>query len=108
MGKKIGDKKIKKVDKGSETKQVKGTESVGEVKGVKKTSSVAAAGRVGSATDRKETQKMTLQEREKIFKMIEDEAEKMFDSSSLSPEQKKLVKEAVKIAVDSGLIEEES
>ena len=63
----------------------------------------AGGGRVG----RQATRTMSLEEREELFRLIDEEAERMFGSGILTPEKRSIVQQAVKMAVDSGLVEKE-
>lgn len=71
---------------------------VGDVKGVKKT---------GSADGKRSTNQMTLAERERILHLVEDEAKEFFKESGLPPEKQQIIQKAVKMAIDSGIIDEE-
>ena len=87
---------------------VEQTESVGEVKGVKKARSVGGVKGVGKAGAGGGKLPITAAERDQLFQMINEEAEKMFEGSSILPEeQKKIVTDAVKMAVDASVIDEE-
>jgi len=105
--KKIDGKKVGGVDKAAPTDQIKETESVSELSSVKKASGVAPVSSTGKAGQTRSTRTLTHKEREKIFAMIEEEAEKLFKDSDISPGQQKTIADAVKMAVDSGLIDEE-
>lgn len=107
MSKKGDDGKIGGIKGPKGTTSVESTDAVGNVGGVKATSSVGAIGRAGSIGQRRGTRTMTLQEREELFKMINEEADKMFKQSGMPPEKQRLVADAVKMAVDSGLIDDE-
>ena len=112
MTKKIGDKKVTSV-KSSEVKetggaeQIKESSTVGQVGKVQGATGVAGAGSVGAVGKRRATRVMSYAEREEYFRMVEEEAEKMFAGSGMTPEKQKLVAQAVKMAIDSGLTEEQ-
>ena len=107
MADKKDDTKIGGVKSTKVTTGVESTEAVGTVGGVKATSSIGGVGRAGSIGKQRGTRTMSFEEREQLFKMINEEAEKMFKSSGMSKDKQQMVAEAVKIAVDSGLLEEE-
>jgi hypothetical protein len=48
---------------------------------------------------------MSLAEREQLFQMVDQEAKKLF-GDAISSEKRKLVEDAVKMAIDSGLVDE--
>lgn len=97
--------KIGKVGKSDQLKGVQKTENVSEVEQVKKTSGVSGVGRTLEGT-RRPTRTMTVAEREKLFGMIQEEAEKLFKDSGLPAAQREVIENAVKIAVDSALVDD--
>jgi|GEM_PF-1557581 len=110
MTKKIGDKKIASI-KSTDVKSteaadsVKGTGSVGAVSAVKQTGGVSAsAAATGSTAKRRATVVMSYAEREQLFQMVTEEASKLFAGSKMSGEKQKIVADAVKMAIDSGLL----
>jgi hypothetical protein len=115
MGKKPGDTKIggikssivKPTDTAKEVAGAEAVSEVGEVAGIKATSAVGGTKAAGAAGRRRATRTMTLQEREHLLQMVQEEAEKMFANSALSAERKKTVADAVKMAIDAGLIQED-
>lgn len=99
-------------------------EKVGGVKNLKNAEAVKKAGGVSevdsvdktAATERvvktrpsklQGTRVITSAEREKLFSMITEEADKMFESGVLPKEQKSIVETAVKQVIDASIIEEE-
>lgn len=105
MNGKIGDKKIGGVNTTRETSQVDRAQEVGGVEETRAIGQVRGAGSVGDR--RRPTRVMTAEEREKFFKMVDEEADRLFGSNALSPKRRELVKQAVKMAVDSGLLPED-
>jgi len=87
--------------------EVEKTSSVDESSKVKKVTRVGGISRAGSVQNRKQTKVMTTAERDKLFRIINEEAEKMFGSDSVIKEKKEIVATAVKMAVDAGLLDEE-
>lgn len=116
MVKKPGDKKIGGV-KSSVVKptttadEVKGTEAVSdvsEVQGIKPTAAVSGTkgpGAVGGK--RRATRVMSLAEREELFKMVSEEADKLFAGTGMTDARKKIIADAVKMAMDSGMMPDE-
>lgn len=82
------------------SKSVK-TSKVGSSSQVEKTEKKVAAGRA-----RRPTRPMTSAEREHLFSLIQEEADKMFGPEGLPQSQRATVETAVKMAIDSSLIEE--
>ncbi|RMG44398.1 MAG: hypothetical protein D6719_01910 [Candidatus Dadabacteria bacterium] len=101
------DKTVGGVTSTKGTRGVKGTEAVSEVERVKKTEEVGRVGKVGAAGKRRPTRTMSSAEREELFRIINEEADKMFADSPIPPEEREAVKNAVKMAVDAGLIPED-
>ena len=107
MADKKDDTKIGGVKSAKVTTGVESTEAVGNVGGVKAATSVGGVGRAGAIGKQRGTRSMSFEEREQLFKMINEEADKMFKNSGMSKDKQQMVAEAVKIAVDSGLIDDE-
>lgn len=107
MTKKIGDKKIGTVQSTHEAGKVQGMETVSGVTGIKATSGVGGVGGVDAISKRRPTRVMSAAEREQLFSMINEEAEKMFAGGHLSEEQKRVVTSAVKMAVDASIVDGE-
>ncbi len=101
---KIGDKKIKGVQSTTASKSVERPEAVGGVTSIRPTQNVGGVSGVGGIGKRRATREMTLAEREELFKMISEESEKLFGAAGISQEKKKVFENAVKIAVDAGLL----
>ena len=104
---------VDKVD-GKKTGKLKGTAGTGgvddsqDVSGVGKASAtgkVSKVGATGSDGVRRPTRTMTLAEREELFSIINEEAQKIFKNSDLPDEQREVVVRAVEMAVDSALID---
>ncbi|MCB0328872.1 MAG: hypothetical protein KDD70_04395 [Bdellovibrionales bacterium] len=100
--KKKGVTGIEKARKSSSIKQV---ESVEEVSKIGKVESVRGAGRAGAAAGL--TPNIRYVDRDKLIGMVTEEAEKLFANSKLSADKKKIITEAVKMAIDSSLVPEE-
>lgn len=107
MTKKIGNKSIKKVTSTDQTKVIKDTATVSSVNSIKPTSGVGAVQRAATTKASRLTRTMTLAEREYLFRLINEEAEKMVDSGELSENRRDIVEGAVKMAIDATLIDED-
>lgn len=108
MAKKGDDKKIGGIKSTDQTKAIRGTQSVSEVEGVKGASAIGAIKGGQAIGKRRPTRTMSLAEREHLFSMINEEADKMFATGALSKQHKQVVQKAVKMAIDTTLGEEES
>lgn len=76
---------------------------------------VGTVGQVSPATEqqrtarvRRPTRPMTSAEREHLFKLIHEEADKMFGPNGLPESQRRTLEGAVKITVDASMVEEEN
>jgi hypothetical protein len=101
---KVGGKgKISSLDKAREAQEVHKTSGVEQVSGVQK------AGGVGGVSATRATglsgKALTIADKQRIHLLVEEEAEKMF-SDKVPSQKKELLKEAVKRAIESGLIDE--
>jgi hypothetical protein len=103
---KIGGKKIGGVKQTTQSDSVDGAESVDDVGSVKKAGGVGGVSGTSRAGNRG-TRTMTMADREKLFSMVSDEAEKLFKKGQIPAEQREVIEEAVKMAIDAGLLEEE-
>lgn len=104
---KIGDKKIGRVDVTKHTSDVEKTGAVDQITSVKGATSVGSVGKAGGISKRGGTRTMTLAEREQLFSLINEEADKLFSEGSPLASQKDMLRKAVEMAVDSGLVDEE-
>ena len=102
---KIGDKKLRGVKPTSGTERVDDPQAISSVGGVKPAGRVGEASGVGALNRRRLTREMTAEEREKLFKMINEEANKIL--SGVSAKKKEIVADAVKMAIDGGLLPKE-
>ncbi|MBX7137411.1 MAG: hypothetical protein K1X83_05455 [Oligoflexia bacterium] len=104
MTKKIGDKKkVGEVTSTNRATEVEGTQAVGNVQGIKPTSAIGGVTKAGGIGKRGATRSMTMAEREELLRLIEEEAEDMFGKSASNANKQKVVN-AVKMAVDIGLM----
>jgi hypothetical protein len=99
-------KKIGGVSGTSKAKGIEKTESVSEVEQVRKADSVSGVGGISDPAKRRATRAMTLAEREELFKMVDEEAKRMFGDSEFSEQHKQVVQQAVKMVIDAAVIDE--
>jgi hypothetical protein len=100
--------KIGRVSATDKTKQVDRAQAVDGIQQVKAASAIERLKGVGGASmDRRATKTMSPEERERVLRMIREEADKLFSDGLLPASQKELVQQAVLMAVDSGIIVEE-
>jgi peptide subunit release factor 1 (eRF1) len=107
MVKKIGDKKVGIIDPTKEADSISKTTGVSGVDAVKPTSAVGGANTIGGVRARRSTRMMTMAEREELFKMVSEEAEKLFPPGTLPQHKKAVIAGAVKMAIDASITDEE-
>jgi len=98
-------KNVKGIGKTQKTTSVSKVDNIEEVKKVGKTTGVKRSGKTPQAGDN--LQRLRYEDREKLLGMVDEEAKNLFRSSKLPEEQKRLIREAVKMAIDSALVEED-
>ncbi len=110
-GKKIGGVKATEVHGAEASSEVDKTEKVSNVSQVSEVKGAAgvdkASGVGGVGGNRRATRIMSAAEREQLLALVDDEAKKMFSGTQMSPERLQTVRQAVKIAIDSGIIVQE-
>jgi len=89
-----GAKNIEKAGRVSDVGEVEKASAVGGVKGAR-------------SVQRKATGVMTKAERDSLFQMIDEEADKLFGEDGLPKKQQEVVQKAVKMAVDASIIDED-
>ncbi len=102
-----GKKKVGSVESSKTTETIEEAKGVGQVGAIQKTGAISGVGKVGEDSKRRPTRTMTLAEREMLFEMVNEEAKKLFGDSKVPPEQRKIIEDAVKMAIDSGLVDED-
>jgi hypothetical protein len=107
MTKKIGDKKVGVVQSTRQTTNVEGAGAVSNVGNVKATSAVGGIKRSSGITKERLTRSMSAAEREELFRMINEEADKMFGSEGVPEARRQVVETAVKMAIDAGIVVDE-
>ena len=108
MTKKIGDKKISGVTSTTEAEGVQGTQSVTGIAGIRPTTGVRGVGGASGIGRRRATRLMSSAEREQLLNMINEEAEKLESQGILPRGQKETVSKAVRMAVESGIVDDET
>ena len=98
------DKKIKGIGATTRASEVEKLKEVDRVKAAGAVSGVKGASGIAS---RRATTIMTAAEREKFFRMIEEEADKLAESGAIPKRDKAVVSKAVKMAIDSGVLDED-
>ena len=101
--KKSGPGKIGRIESTDRTTGVKGAEAVGEVDAVKATGAVGAVTRAGAVKGRSAVNAITPGRRDELYRLIQEEAEKIFAASKTKGKRKEEVIKAVKMAVDMGM-----
>ena len=103
---------VKKIDNNRPSSPV-GATAV-EPKQATKAADVSGAGSVQGATGqtessrvRRPTRPMTAEERAHLFRLIHEEADKMFGSNGLPESQRETLEGAVRMTVDASVVEEE-
>lgn len=99
------DSRIGKVGSTSRTKAVKETEAVAGVGAVKEVGKVDAVKAIlGASRIDSVGRVVTKAEHAQIMKLISEEAETFFQESQIPASKRKVIKDAVVMAVDAGLI----
>jgi hypothetical protein len=113
MTKGSDDKKIGGIRSTKETRSIEGTgviegsESIGGVTSVKGASSVGSVKGSGQVARASSTKILSAKERDKIFSVIREEADKLVGEGILPSSKKDIAKSAVMMAIDSALVEDE-
>ena len=108
MAKKIGKKKsIKGVDTTKATKNVDEASAISEIGGIKALSGVGKVAKSGVIQRSQITQNISASERDKLFRMINEETDKLCNDGTISPKSREVVENAVKMVVDAAIIDDE-
>ena len=105
MVKKIGGIKTTGAGPVQPTGQSTQTGEAAKVSGVGQVGATTEQARVGRV--RRPTRPMTAAEREHLFKLIHEEADKMFGANGLPESQRNTLENAVRMTVDASIVEEE-
>ena len=101
------DAKIGGIKSTKQTEDIEGTKRVSDVSGVKSATAIGSIGGAGDSSKRRATRTMTLEEREELFRIVKEEASSLFGKSGIPKEKQSILEDAVKMAIDSGLLEED-
>lgn len=94
--------------KGTETPEtIQRAGAVSEVEKTQKTAPVAGVRAASALGKTRGVQALTAAQREAVFTMVHEEADRLFGKSGLSKKQRDVVEAAVKMAIDSVLLEED-
>jgi hypothetical protein len=96
---------VKRINKTGATSGVKATEAVSEierVKGAEAVKGVSAVSRVKATTG---VGSITFEQRDKLFSMISQEAEKLASQGLISKNQREVVEKAVQMVIDGALVD---
>jgi len=100
--------KIDRIGATKGTRRVDPTAGVQSVGAIRPTAGVQGVGRVGGVQSAERADRvMTGAQRERLLGMIQEEAEKLFPVGSLPAAQREVVKRAVMMAIDAGIIVKE-
>lgn len=100
--------KIDRISPSKGTKRVDPTEAIRSVDAIRPTAGVHSVARVGGVrTAHRSERALTRTERDKLLGMIREEADKLFAGGMLPKAQREIVKRAVTMAVDAGIIVQE-
>ena len=103
---------VKKVEGNRPTNQspasaVEGSTAVGAAK-IGSVNEVAARDKlVQAGRARRPTRPMTAAERDHLFRLIHEEADKMFGEDGIPPAKRETVEGAVRMAIDGAIVDEE-
>jgi len=93
--------------KGTSVRGIKDIDSTRGVEQVEKVSEVDQVKSSSAISKRKSTREMSWEEREKLFGLVQEEAKKLFGKSKIPARQREVIEQAVKIAIDASIPEEE-
>lgn len=100
--------KISGVDGLRGSHQIERLSGVESVEKTQKASAVSAVKRVGAAGRTGSISAITAANREAIYQMLHEEADKLFSKGSLSKDKREVVERAVKMAIDAVIVDEEN
>jgi hypothetical protein len=96
---------IKGVSASDATKGVKATHSVSEVEKVKGASAVKGVSGVSSVKQSSGVGSIRFEQREKLFSMIAEEAQKLAAQGIIPKNQREVVEKAVQMVIDAALLD---
>ena len=99
------DKKIGKVTSTTRSKEISKTHSIDEVEKVKETTRVSEVDRISRVGKSGGVGNITFAQREKLMRIISEEATKLAKQGAIPKSQKEVVEKAVQMAIDAALLE---
>jgi len=96
---------IKGISASDATKGVKATHSVSEVEKVKGASAVKGVSGVSGVKQASSVGSIRFEQREKLFSMIAEEAEKLAAQGIIPSNQREVVEKAVQMVIDAALLD---
>lgn len=105
MSRKKDDKSISGVSGSGATKGVKSTSSVSEVDKVKGATAVRGVSGVQGVKGAGGVSSISFEQREKLFSMVTEEAEKLAAQGFIPKNQRDVVEQAVRMIIDSALVD---
>jgi len=97
---------VKKIDGSNKTKKSSSVESTNEVKSTK-VNGVTGIGKTEKSQFRGATREITPDLKKQLFEILENEADKLLGDEGISDKRKNRVKNALKMAIDAGNVEED-
>jgi hypothetical protein len=96
---------IKRISGTGSTKGVQRTQGVSEVEKVEKTSAVTKVAGVSKVSEASRVSAVRFEQREKLFSMISEEAQKLAAQGIIPKNQREVVERAVQMVIDAALLE---
>jgi hypothetical protein len=106
MARKKDNDGIKRITGTGSTKGVQRTEGVSEVDKIEKTSGIQKVSGVSKVSETSKVSAIRLEQRDKLFSMISEEAQKLAAQGIIPKSQREVVEKAVQMVIDAALIDE--
>lgn len=108
MAQKDNDKNsaISGVTGATSTQSIEHLSAVSHVEKTEKTSAISAIKGVDSSTKTHNIGEVTSENKEKIFKMLHEEADKLFRTTKITEQKRNVIEKAVQMAIDSAVVDE--
>jgi hypothetical protein len=97
---------IKRISGTGSTKGVQRTEGVSEVDKVEKTSGVKKVSGVSKVSETSKVSAIRFEQRDKLFSMISEEAQKLAAQGIIPKSQREVVEKAVQMVIDAALLDD--
>jgi hypothetical protein len=105
MSRKKDDKGVSGISGSSATKGVKATSSISEVDKVKGATAIRGVSGVQGVRGTGGVSSISFEQREKLFSMVTEEAEKLAAQGFIPKNQRDVVEQAVRMIIDSALVD---